>query len=98
MTTGPYRWIRHPMYSFGAILFAAYFLLTANWFIGLASGVSFALLAIRTREEEANLIKRFGDDYRAYRERAGRVLPRPRWQRREDSASQSSVTRTPSIR
>ncbi len=78
VTTGPYRWIRHPMYSFGVIVFAAYFLLTANWFIGLTSGVSFALLAFRTREEEANLIKRFGNDYRAYKERAGRFVPRLR--------------------
>lgn len=81
VTTGPYRWIRHPMYSSGVILFAAYFLLTANWFIGLASGVSFALLAFRTREEEANLIKRFGDDYREYMDRAGRFVPRLRRQR-----------------
>ena len=81
VTSGPYRWVRHPMYSFGVILFAAYFLLTANWFVGLASSVSFALLAFRTREEETNLIKRFGDDYRAYMDRTGRFVPRLRRRR-----------------
>ena len=34
VTAGPYRLVRHPMYSAGVVLFAAYFLLSANWFIG----------------------------------------------------------------
>jgi protein-S-isoprenylcysteine O-methyltransferase Ste14 len=37
---------------------------------------AFAVLAIRTPTEEANLIAKFGDDYRAYMQRTGRFLPR----------------------
>lgn len=74
--TGPYRWIRHPLYTSAALMIPASTLITANWFF-LATGlVVVLLLAIRTRKEEANLIARFGDEYRKYLRRTGRFLPR----------------------
>ena len=73
---GPYRWIRHPLYTTVALLTVAISLITANWFL-LATGVAvFSLLVVRTRTEEANLVARFGDRYRAYMKRTGRFLPR----------------------
>jgi len=76
VTTGPYRWIRHPFYTSAALMIPASFLLSANWFF-LAIGIAvFLLLAIRTRKEEANLIARFGDEYRNYMRRTGRFVPR----------------------
>jgi protein-S-isoprenylcysteine O-methyltransferase Ste14 len=33
-------------------------------------------MAVRTPAEEANLIAKFGDEYRAYMRRTGRFLPR----------------------
>ena len=33
---GPYRWVRHPMYTTIFVWAPAFFLLSANWFIGLA--------------------------------------------------------------
>lgn len=76
VTSGPYRWVRHPMYASGVVLFAAYALLTANWFVALMCGLTFTVLLLRTSVEEANLIGRFGDDYREYVRRTGRFLPR----------------------
>jgi protein-S-isoprenylcysteine O-methyltransferase Ste14 len=38
--------------------------------------IGFALLVIRTPIEEAKLIEKFGDEYRAYVRRTGRFLPR----------------------
>jgi protein-S-isoprenylcysteine O-methyltransferase Ste14 len=35
-----------------------------------------ALLVIRTRREEEQLVARFGDSYRDYMNRTGRFLPR----------------------
>ena len=32
VTNGPYRWVRHPMYTAFYLLHVAAFLLTANWF------------------------------------------------------------------
>jgi len=74
---GPYRWIRHPLYTTGIALFVAVGLMAANWFIlGLAS---IALLAIRTvvvPREERELIARFGSGYEEYRRRTGAMAPR----------------------
>ena len=76
VTSGPYRWIRHPFYTSAALMIPASFLLAANWFF-LAIGVAvFLLLAIRTRKEEENLIARFGESYRDYMQRTGRFVPR----------------------
>lgn len=76
ITTGPYAWIRHPFYTAAALAMVANALVAANWFI-LATGVAvFVLLVIRLRTEEANLIARFGDAYRAYAARTGRFVPR----------------------
>lgn len=44
-----------------------------NAFVGC--GLILLLLALRSRVEEANLLNRFGDDYRNYMDRTGRFLP-----------------------
>lgn len=76
VTTGPYRWVRHPFYVAFALAAVANSLATANWFLFVIEGVVFVLLVIRTRKEEARLIERFGDDYREYMRRTGRFFPR----------------------
>lgn len=76
VTRGPYRWIRHPLYTAGSTLFIAFGLMADNWFIGLLGILAFILMAIRTPKEEANLIEKFGDEYRQYMKRTGRFLPR----------------------
>jgi protein-S-isoprenylcysteine O-methyltransferase Ste14 len=76
VTTGPYRWVRHPFYTSAALLVLANSLAAANWFVFGAGCLMFLLLVIRTRKEEENLIARFGDDYRNYMQRTGRFVPR----------------------
>ena len=76
VTTGPYRWIRHPFYTSAALAILGNSLAAANWFIFSAGSLVFVLMAIRVRKEEENLIARFGDDYRNYMQRTGRFLPR----------------------
>jgi protein-S-isoprenylcysteine O-methyltransferase Ste14 len=76
VTTGPYRWIRHPFYTATALAVPASTFAAANWFFLIAGGTAFVLLAIRTRKEEENLIARFGDEYRNYMRRTGRFIPR----------------------
>jgi len=76
VTTGPYRWVRHPLYTVGIALFLAIALMAANWFILLWAVV--ALIAVRLvviPREEAQLVARFGDDYRRYRSGTGSLLP-----------------------
>jgi protein-S-isoprenylcysteine O-methyltransferase Ste14 len=76
VSTGPYRFVRHPFYDAVALYVAANALAAANWFLLLTGAVVVALLVIRTRTEEEKLALRFGDSYRAYVARTGRFLPR----------------------
>ncbi|MSU64512.1 MAG: isoprenylcysteine carboxylmethyltransferase family protein [Opitutus sp.] len=76
VTTGPYRWIRHPMYSAALILVIATSLLTASAVVAVGGVLMFGLLAARSRLEEKRLVEKFGDAYRAYQSRTGRFLPR----------------------
>ena len=78
VTAGPYRWVRHPFYVSAALLLLASSLLAANWFVLVCGALTFMLLAIRLKREEEKLMERFGEAYRAYRERTGRFVPRPR--------------------
>ena len=75
---GPYQWVRHPFYCAGLLLMLSISAITANWFLLVTGVVVFCLLVMRTRTEEANLVARFGDGYRAYMERTGRFVPRQR--------------------
>lgn len=76
VTGGPYRWIRHPLYTFGTSLFLALSLIADNWFIAILGMLAFVAVAIRTPQEEANLVAKFGDEYRDYMKRTGRFLPK----------------------
>jgi protein-S-isoprenylcysteine O-methyltransferase Ste14 len=76
VTGGPYRWVRHPLYTVGTSFFVSLGIVAANWFMGLASLSVLVMLLIRLPKEEEKLIERFGDEYRAYIERTGRLLPR----------------------
>ena len=74
---GPYRWVRHPMYTALFIVTVVYFLISANWLIGVTwVGWIVGAVASMVRDEEAALIAKFGDEYRAYMRRTGRFLPR----------------------
>lgn len=76
VTSGPYRWVRHPFYDSVALCVLANSMVASNWFLMLTGGLAFALIIMRTRKEEEKLLARFGDAYRAYMERTGRFLPR----------------------
>ena len=76
VTSGPYRFVRHPFYVASALAIVANALATANWFIALTGGLAVTLLVMRTATEEEHLTKRFGDDYVEYMKRTGRFLPR----------------------
>lgn len=76
VTHGIYRWVRHPLYTVGSSLYISFGLMSDNWFIIFMGVVAFIAMAIRTPKEEANLIAKFGDEYREYMKRTGRFLPK----------------------
>ncbi len=76
VTTGPYRWVRHPFYVAIVLLITSIAFLAANWFVGLIALLFAPLLFVRTRKEEQKLIEKFGDQYRAYMARTGKFWPK----------------------
>ncbi len=76
VTYGPYRWVRHPMYSFSFLLLIGFSLLPANWFIGVTGILALTLIVVRTPIEETKLLEEFGNEYREYMKCTGRFLPR----------------------
>jgi protein-S-isoprenylcysteine O-methyltransferase Ste14 len=78
VTHGPYRWIRHPLYSFGTLFILSFGVVAGNWFIAVMAVAAFVLLAQRTPIEEAKLLERFGEEYQTYMNKTGRFLPRIR--------------------
>jgi protein-S-isoprenylcysteine O-methyltransferase Ste14 len=76
VTTGPYRLVRHPLYTNGALAFIALSFVTRSWWFAVCALAGLVLLAIRTRQEESHLEARFGEAWRRYAARTGRFLPR----------------------
>lgn len=77
VTQGPYRWVRHPLYSVATIIFVSLGLVAANWFIiAMAVVIIIAMALVVIPKEEAQLISKFGDEYREYMKRTGRLAPR----------------------
>ena len=76
VTQKPYRWMQHPLYTVGFLMFVGLSLLAANWFILAVLVLGIIPISKRTPLEEARLIERFGDEYRVYMQHTGRYLPK----------------------
>lgn len=77
ITSGPYQFIRHPIYTGFLLIFGSTFLISANWLIGTAwIGMTFLEVTSRIGFEEQLMLDYFGDRYRSYMKRTGRLLPR----------------------
>ncbi|RJR51763.1 MAG: isoprenylcysteine carboxylmethyltransferase family protein [Desulfobacteraceae bacterium] len=76
VTSGTYKYVRHPMY-------AAYLLwgfgqpsLLHNWIAGWSHLVSFGMLYFyRVAREEQMMLDYFGEEYQSYINRTGRIIP-----------------------
>ena len=76
VTTGPYRYVRHPFYVGVLLTMLANALVAANWYLMLTGAIVFTMMFVRTPIEEARLVARFGDSYRTYMDRTGRFWPK----------------------
>lgn len=77
ITTGPYRWVRHPMYSSFLLFNGGLWLLTSNWVAGGAAFLGFLWMYLdRVGREEVLMAEAFGDEWDAYSARTGRIIPR----------------------
>ena len=82
---GPYRYVRHPMYSAFFIIGFGFLMLSANWLIGTIYLVPLTLMyRFRVSWEEKMMADRFGAAYLDYMKRTGRLLPGGRMRHAEN--------------
>ena len=73
---GAYRWIRHPSYTAGTLMFVGIGLAFGNWISLLVlTAIIIAGYLYRVRIEERALLASLGDRYRDYMRRTRRFIP-----------------------
>lgn len=76
---GVYRSVRHPMYASIWLWCLGQGLLLENWLAGWYALLAFALMYfVRTPREEQMMCESFGQEYRDYMRKTGRLFPRLR--------------------
>ena len=75
--SGPYKYIRHPMYASVYLTSVGFLILTANWLLGVLLLAPFTILYIsRIRSEEQMMLEKFGEKYQEYMKKSGRLFPK----------------------
>ena len=84
VTTGPYRFTRHPIYSglFGMILGSAISLGHGLIFLGFI--IALLIFMNRIRVEENLMISTFGDQYIQYKKRVPQLIPGIKFRGKQD--------------
>jgi len=76
VTSGPYQYVRHPIYTAYFLNYLGGGLLASNTVLAIIPTLCFLwMVALRIGEEEQLLVNLFGDDYVDYMERTPRFLP-----------------------
>jgi protein-S-isoprenylcysteine O-methyltransferase Ste14 len=75
--SGPYKYVRHPIYTASFIILFGFFMLTANWIL---TGIPLVILILfylsKIPREEKELINNFGREYKEYMKRTGGLFPK----------------------
>ncbi|MEI6668634.1 MAG: isoprenylcysteine carboxylmethyltransferase family protein [Acidobacteriota bacterium] len=71
---GPFRLVRHPIYSGVVVLGIGYALATQGWLTLGYAALLFGLLDVKSRREERWLVERF-PEYPEYQRRVRRLIP-----------------------
>ena len=75
---GPYRTVRHPMYTVFIVFTISIAIITTNLLCIICSILISCSFPSITKSEELMLIDAFGDEYQSYMKRTGRFFPRIR--------------------
>ena len=76
VTSGPYAHVRHPIYLAMILFTTSLTLVGASWLLIAFLIISIADLLLRIPKEEQMMIDEFGEEYLAYMQRTGSLLPR----------------------
>jgi len=75
VTSGPYRRIRHPMYIALIVYELSWVLVSASLLFLVYYVITVLLMLVRIPREELMMLEKFGEEYRRYMKRTGRLLP-----------------------
>ena len=76
ITEGPYKYIRHPMYTCMWLWVAGFWLISSNWIVGIVALLTWSILYfIRLPDEEKMMIEEFGQEYENYINRTKKIIP-----------------------
>lgn len=76
--SGPYRWVRHPMYATFFLCALSTSIISANLIVTVLGAAVIATMAFRSKKEEMMLVERFDGHYREYMEKTGAFVPKIR--------------------
>ena len=76
IVTGPYAYVRHPIYALSSLLMLATVLVVPAAAMIVVAVIHLSFLQWEARREERHLIGVHGPQYEAYRRRVGRFVPR----------------------
>jgi len=75
VTRGPFRRIRHPMYTALIVYELSWVLVSASLLFLVYYVITVLLMIVRIPKEERMMLEKFGEEYRSYMKRTGRFLP-----------------------
>lgn len=75
VTSGPYRWVRHPSYTGALLTVLGILMCTTNWLSIACFVIALPGFAYRIRVEERALETALGEPYREYMQRTKRLVP-----------------------
>jgi len=76
VTDGPFRLVRHPIYSFQIVMLAGAFLLLPTVVSLVILVIHLACVLGKAGDEESHLEKIYGQEYLNYTARTGRLIPK----------------------
>jgi protein-S-isoprenylcysteine O-methyltransferase Ste14 len=77
ITKGIFKYIRHPMYAAHILWAIAQIMILHNWLVAYPFFLTITLLyLIRVKSEEEMMVEKFGEEYKQYMVRTGRILPK----------------------
>lgn len=75
--TGPYKKIRHPMYTHFWLLIISQGLILNNYLVLIYGILAWGILYfLRVKKEEEMMVEEFGNEYKKYMKKTGRLFPK----------------------
>jgi protein-S-isoprenylcysteine O-methyltransferase Ste14 len=74
--SGPYRFVRHPIYALSSLLMLGTLATTPSLIMVVIALLHLFLLQIEARREEKYLLGKHGESYALYQKQVGRFIPR----------------------